>query len=206
MLKFVFSTMNAGKTTRLLQTLHSIKNTKFPQGEHTAIVLGYAENTRDKGIESRTGLSTDDYHTYNKDTNIRTFLERHLFEAPGKVIAVLIDEAQFLTPTQVEELREVSIERNILVECYGLKTTFTTHLFPGSKRLLELADVIEELALPFCECGGTHASVNVRLNDEGRLIVDGPEIMIEGSQSSVHYNSVCHDCFYMRYGGNYNND
>ena len=105
---------------------------------------------------------------------------------------IIADEAQFLTPEQIDQLRMLVDEDGIPVLCFGLRTDFQTHLFPGSRRLLELADSITEIKT-ICECGAK-ATVNARISD-GRVVTEGAQVLIGGNDS---YVAMCHACWKKR--------
>ncbi|MCL2343429.1 MAG: thymidine kinase [Firmicutes bacterium] len=108
-----------------------------------------------------------------------------------KPIDVLIaDEAQFFSETQIDELRDLVDDRNLPVLCFGLRTDFLTHLFPGSKRLLELADSLSEIKT-VCACG-SKAVVTARLDPGGRVITQGEQVFLGGNDS---YIAMCHKCW-----------
>ena len=113
-----------------------------------------------------------------------------------KVDCVLVDEAQFLTKEEVEYLSYITLQ-NIQVICYGLRTTFKGELFEGSKWLLALADIIEEIPT-LCNCG-SKAKMNIRLID-GKLDKDGDTVMLR-EDAAVSYISVCRECHYNYYNG-----
>ena len=103
---------------------------------------------------------------------------------------VIADEAQFFTPEQIDGLREMVDELNVPVLCFGLRTDFLTHMFPGSRRLLELADSITEIKT-ICECGAK-ATVNARIGPDGRIITAGEQVFLGGNDS---YVAMCHKCW-----------
>lgn len=188
--------MNGGKSTLLLQTAFSSRSREFE-----VIIVGYKRNTREKTIKSRLGVEYDADLLYDSTTRLRTGILRQLAKkGRHKVLEVLVDEAQFLTPKQVEDLLKFTIESGIDVKCFGLKTNFETKLFPGSQRLIELADELVELNLVRCRCG-KKANINARFNPTTReLIIEGPEELIEGSVEEVIYDPVCSRC-YIEHGG-----
>lgn len=189
-LKFIYSAMNSGKSTLLLQTAYSARSKGFE-----VILVGFKGNTRETTIKSRLGVEYEVDLFFDGRTNMKKALKKEAaLKGKHKVLAILIDEAQFLTPKQVEELVRFTIETSIPVECYGLKTNFATRLFPGSQRLLELADEVEELALVRCSCGNK-ASINARFNSKGEIVTSGPEKLIEGSKETIIYDPVCSSCF-----------
>lgn len=103
---------------------------------------------------------------------------------------IIVDEAQFLAPNQVEQLRDIVDIYNVPVLCFGLRTDFRTKLFPGSARLLELADSISELKT-ICACG-RKAAVNARLDQEGNVITQGEQVFLGGNES---YRPMCYRCW-----------
>lgn len=135
-------------------------------------------------IKSRIGLSAPCL-TFAKDENLFDFVNFHTNLANDFV--VIVDEAQFLTKQQVEQLKEISVY--IPVICYGLLTNFKTELFEGSKRLIEIADSLHELK-SVCKCGNK-ANVNARMID-GKLATDGDEVLLGGNST---YEAICFNCF-----------
>ena len=117
---------------------------------------------------------------------------RELYRRRGRRDVIIADEAQFLTPRQIEELRELVDEEGLPVLCFGLRTDFQTHLFPGSRRLLELADSITEIKT-ICECGAK-ATVNARIS-QGRVVTEGVQLLLGGNDS---YIAMCHACWKKR--------
>ena len=115
---------------------------------------------------------------------------RPRYEAAGKCDVIIADEAQFLTPQQIDQLREIVDEADIPVLCFGLRTDFLTHLFPGSQRLMELADSITEIK-NVCACG-SKATVTARLAPDGKIITAGEQIFLGGNDS---YVAMCHKCW-----------
>ena len=103
---------------------------------------------------------------------------------------IIVDEAQFLQPAHVEQLREIVDYYNVPVFCFGLRTDFRTRLFPGSARLFELADSVTELKT-VCTCGGK-AMVNARIDAEGRVVTEGEQFLLGGNES---YRPMCYKCW-----------
>lgn len=103
---------------------------------------------------------------------------------------IIADEAQFFTETQIDELRALVDERDLPVLCFGLRTDFLTRLFPGSKRLLELADSLSEIKT-VCSCG-SKATVTARLDSRGRVVTQGEQVLLGGNDS---YVAMCHKCW-----------
>lgn len=183
-LYFKYGTMGSSKTAQALMC-------KFNYEERGFKVL-LMKNLVDKRdvqngkvvVKSRIGLFAE-CKTFEKDTNLFEMVKKEGF-LKNKCV-VIVDEAQFLTKKQVEELKEVS--NYVPVLCYGLLTNFKTELFEGSKRLVEIADSLHELK-SVCRCG-KKSNVNARLVN-GKIVTDGSEILIGGNES---YESMCFDCF-----------
>ena len=112
------------------------------------------------------------------------------YQKAGWCDVIIADEAQFFSPGQVDELREIVDTADIPVLCFGLRTDFLTHFFPGSRRLMEIADSITEIKT-ICTCG-RKAVVNARLDAEGNVITSGEQVMLGGNES---YTAMCHRCW-----------
>ena len=112
------------------------------------------------------------------------------YRAAGAHDVIIADEAQFFTPEQIDALRALVDEDNIPVLCFGLRTDFQTHFFPGSRRLMELADSITEIKT-VCACG-SKATVNARIDAQGRIVTEGSQILLGGNDS---YIAMCHKCW-----------
>jgi len=183
-LYFKYGTMGSSKTAQALMC-------KFNYEERGFKVL-LMKNLVDKRdlqngkvvVKSRIGLFAE-CKTFERATNLFEMVKKEGFLKNDGV--VIVDEAQFLTKKQVEELKEVS--NYVPVLCYGLLTNFKTELFEGSKRLVEIADSLHELK-SVCRCG-KKSNVNARLVN-GKVITDGSEILIGGNES---YEAMCFDCF-----------
>ena len=172
--------MNAGKSTSLLQVAHNYEE----QGQKVQLYTAAIDDRSGGGqITSRLGpqRQTD---VFDKDTN---FLDK----APV-VSCVLVDEAQFLTKEQVVQLHQLAQVRGVPVICYGLRSDFRGDPFPGSAHLLALADDIEEIK-NICTCG-KKATMNIRVDPEGRRIREGEQVSIGGNES---YRQACARCFYL---------
>lgn len=135
-------------------------------------------------VKSRVGLFREADVIFPTD-NILT-----RYEAAGKCDVIIADEAQFLTPEQIDQLREIVDEADIPVLCFGLRTDFLTHLFPGSQRLMELADSITEIK-NVCACGAK-ATVNARFDADGKILTEGSQVFLGGNDS---YLAMCHRCW-----------
>ncbi len=183
--------MNSSKSTMLLTKAYSFQERNIP-----FIYIKPKVDTRNgvNTISSRIGISRP-CTPVSTDTNIFDYIQNavELASVTGgdKFEWVLVDEAQFLTSVQVEQLAAIVDELDINVMCYGLRTDFQTKLFEGSKRLLELADNIEELKIS-CECG-RKAIVNTRIDKNGEIVLDGEQIEIGGND---RYISLCRRCYH----------
>ena len=112
------------------------------------------------------------------------------YHAAGKHDVIIADEAQFFTGEQIEQLRALVDDEDLPVLCFGLRTDFLTHLFPGSQRLLELADSLTEIKT-VCACG-RKATVNARIDEAGRVVTQGDQVFLGGNDS---YIAMCHKCW-----------
>ena len=108
----------------------------------------------------------------------------------GRCDVIIVDECQFLTEQQIDQLRAIVNENNIPVMCFGLRTDFQTRLFPGSRRLMEIADTIQEIKT-ICDCGAK-ATVNARIDGQGHIITQGEQVVLGGNDS---YIAMCHKCY-----------
>ncbi len=112
------------------------------------------------------------------------------YRAAGKHDVIIADEAQFFTPEQIDQLRELVDTDDLPVLCFGLRTDFLTHFFPGARRLMELADSLTEIKT-VCACG-RKATVNARIDGGGRIVTQGDQVMLGGNDS---YIAMCHQCW-----------
>lgn len=112
------------------------------------------------------------------------------YERAGKHDVIIADEAQFFTPAQIEQLRDLVDDENLPVLCFGLRTDFLTHFFPGAQRLMELADSLTEIKT-VCACG-RKATVNARIDGAGNVVTEGSQVLLGGNDS---YVAMCHKCW-----------
>ena len=115
------------------------------------------------------------------------------YHKAGRYDVIIADEAQFLTPAQIEQLRDLVDDEDLPVLCFGLRTDFQTHMFPGSQRLMELSDSLTEIKT-VCACG-RKATVNARLDGQGRVVTEGSQVLLGGNDS---YIAMCHKCWKQR--------
>lgn len=179
-LYFYYSSMNAGKSTTLLQSSYNYQE----RGMTTLVYTAAIDDRYGVGkVASRIGISQDALLFYKESDLFSEISERNSAQT---LHCILIDEAQFLTKEQVYQLTEVVDKLKIPVLCYGLRTDFQAELFEGSRYLLAWADQLEELKT-ICYCG-RKANFVVRLNMNGEAVADGDQIQIGGNDS---YLSVC---------------
>lgn len=185
--------MGSGKSLHLIATAHNFKVHSIP-----FIVLKSKIDDRDGEdvIHSRAigdiecvGISTDD----NLYEMISKYLNADLFYGAKGLKWILIDECQFLTEKQVDELGAIADNFGINVLCYGLRTDFRTQLFPGSKRLFEIADSFEEIKSS-CYCN-SKTIFNARINKDGEIVTDGEQIEVGGDD---RYVSLCRRCYFKK--------
>lgn len=189
-LYFYYGPMGSSKTLRLLSTAYD-----FEEKGIQIMVLKPSLDTRDGNgiIRSRAGLSRPCL-TIDKDVDLYKAIKSYSNALAAQFESlrwVIIDECQFLTEEQVDQLSDVVDFLDINVMCYGLRTDFKSRLFPASKRLFELADDIEEVKST-CECGKNKTSINARFDKNGDIIVDGDQIMVGGDES---YRAICRKCW-----------
>ena len=177
-LYFYYSAMNAGKTTTLLQSAHNYRE----RGMRVAILTPRLDHRAGVGrVASRIGLSSDAI-AFDRGDDLLACI-RTLVEGDGGLHCVLVDEAQFLSRSQVWQLSEVVDALRIPVLCYGLRTDFRGELFEGSQYLLAWADSLTEIKT-ICHTG-KKATMVVRVDEHGRAITDGPQVEIGGNDRYV---------------------
>ncbi|MGC6467170.1 MAG: thymidine kinase [Akkermansiaceae bacterium] len=183
-LYFYYAAMNAGKSTNLLQSSHNYRE----RGMNTLLLTPEIDHRAGVGkIASRIGLEAG-ARTFRQDDDLHSLVEASGEEAA--LACVLIDEAQFLTRPQVEQLAQVSDDLDIPVLCYGLRTDFQGNLFPGSAALLGWADNLTELKT-ICHCG-SKATMNLRTDEKGNAIKEGSQVEIGGNE---RYVAMCRKHF-----------
>ncbi len=179
-LYFHYSTMNAGKSTLLLQASHNYRE----RGMDTYLLTAQLDNRSGKGrIGSRIGIS-EIADTFAPGEDLLIKVENRINEGP--VACIFIDEAQFLDEEQVWQLARAVDDLGVPIMCYGLRVDFRGKLFPGSAALLALADEMRE-ARTICHCG-KKATMVVRQDENGAVIKDGAQIQIGGNET---YVSLC---------------
>lgn len=185
-LYFHYSTMNAGKSTMLLQAAHNYTE----RGMTTVLLTAQLDQRAGEGIiGSRIGIEAE-AQTYTPQTDIYTFIITHLAELSktktDRPACILIDEAQFLTESQVWQLARIVDDIGIPVMAYGLRVDFAGKLFPGSETLLAIADEMREVRT-ICWCG-KKATMVARVGEDGKAITGGAQVEIGGND---RYISLC---------------
>jgi thymidine kinase len=189
-LYFYYSSMNAGKSTNLLQSSYNYKE----RGMNTLVLAPLLDDRYGEGrVTSRIGLESE-ATTFRTDTNLLEVVEETRAVKP--LHCVLIDEAQFLTRDQVFQLSEVTDDLNIPVLAYGLRTDFQGEPFEGSKYLLSWADNLKELKA-ICHCG-SKATMVLRMDENGNAVTQGSQVEIGGND---RYVSMCRKHFKEAYFG-----
>ena len=184
-LHFIYSTMNAGKSTALLQASHGYRE----RGLETMVFTSSKDDRYGESeVVSRVGLRSP-AHTYSESDNILKMI--HDENEKHELSCILIDEAQFLTKDQVKQLGKIVDEFNITVMAFGIRTDFQGELFEGSKYLLAWADKLKELRA-VCHCG-SKATMIVRVSEDGSIMRSGDQVEIGGNE---RYLSLCRKCFY----------
>lgn len=180
---FRYASMNSGKSIDLIRTAHNYEE----NGYNVLLMKSVVDTKAESRISSRIGIEREvDLLLLYSDSIIEK-LEGKLSD----VACILVDEAQFLSILQVDELFLISKACDIPVICYGLRTNFKMESFAGSKRLLEVSDVLEELTT-LCECGKIARFVGRKVGDN--FVNDGEEIVIDGTYN-IEYVPLCGKCF-----------
>ncbi|KQS14409.1 thymidine kinase [Curtobacterium sp. MCLR17_007] len=205
-LYFRYGAMNSGKSTGLLQAAYNYEE----RGHRVLLAKPSVDTKGDHEIVSRLGVTRMVDIVFSADDDVRAAVSAAGARDPESprldgmvraVSCVLVDEAQFLTPRQVDDLLRIAVLDEVPVIAYGIRTDFRTEAFPGSRRLLELAHSLEELKT-ICRCG-RKAVFNARKVD-GRFVFDGSQVAIDGVD--VEYESLCANCYLTESGGRLDGD
>lgn len=195
-LYFRYGAMNSGKSTALLQAAFN-----YEERGHRVLLAKPAVDTKgDRDIVSRLGVVREVDFTIAPDDQVLDVFQRHrtpVIETHGRdVSCLLVDEAQFLSADQVDDLLRIALLDDVPVLAYGIRTDFQTVAFAGSRRLLEVAHSLEELKT-ICRCGRKAIFNGRRIG--GRYIFDGDQVAIDGVE--VAYESLCGVCYLQESGG-----
>ncbi|MFC7431220.1 MULTISPECIES: thymidine kinase [unclassified Agrococcus] len=193
-LYFRYGAMNSGKSTALLQAAFNYEE----RGQRVLLAKPAADTKGDGAIVSRLGVTRDaDFCVGPADGMLPAFVHAAGGDPGGdRVACLLVDEAQFLSPPQVDDLLRIAVLHEVPVLAYGIRTDFRTHAFPGSARLMEIAHSLEELKT-ICRCG-RKALFNGRRVGE-RFVFEGDQVAIDGE--AVAYESLCATCYLRESGG-----
>ncbi len=184
-LYFRYSAMNSGKTTALIQVAYN-----YEERDMKVVIIKPAVDTKGSSkIVSRIGLKRNADIVLDHEASAKDALKPY-----GKIDCVLVDEAQFLAPLQVDELFWYAVENDTPVMAYGLRTDFKMVGFPGATRLLEIAHDLQEIKT-ICRCGRKAILNGRKVN--GEFVFEGDQVAIEG-KDNVDYESLCASC-YKRY-------
>lgn len=184
-LYYRYGAMNSGKTRDLMKVYYNYKERKM----NTLVMKPAVDIKGKENLVSRDGASLANNHLITKNDNVYKMIKEA--DNRKKIHCILIDEAQFMHPKNVDELAKVADYLDIPVICYGLRADFRTKLFPGSRRLFEIADSIEEIKT-VCECG-RKATMNTRMVN-GKYTFTGSQVAIDG-EKNITYNSLCRKCY-----------
>ena len=182
-LYFKYGAMGSSKTAQALITKYN-----YEENDLNVWLIKPSADTRDgvQVLRSRIGLEAQ-VDVIPPETDIYTLFQQ---KKAKNCNVVIVDECQFLTPEQIDQLRAVVYDFNIPGICFGLRTDFQTRLFPGSLRLMEVADTIQEIKT-ICDCGAK-ATVNARIDGSGHIVTEGAQVLLGGNDS---YIAMCHRCY-----------
>ena len=182
-LYFKYGAMGSSKTAQALITKYN-----YEENDLRVWLIKPSADTRDGAqiLRSRIGLEAQ----VEAIAPTADVYARYLGSSARRCDVIIVDECQFMTPAQIDQLRTIVDEHNIPVICFGLRTDFQTCLFPGSRRLMEVADTIQEIKT-ICDCGAK-ATVNARIDKDGYIVTEGAQVVLGGNDS---YIAMCHKCY-----------
>ncbi|MBQ3271231.1 thymidine kinase [Candidatus Saccharibacteria bacterium] len=188
-LYFRYGAMGCGKTMQLLQVAFNYEE----RGQKVCVIKPKTDTKNGDKLLTRIGPERETDFCFTKKDDLLDIVTKKYSD----VDCVLVDEAQFLTKEQVDQLLKITIKLNIPVMAYGLRLNFRMEDggFDGATRLLQVAHDIEEIKT-ICECG-RKATLNCRfLND--KIVIDGPDVLIDDGKSKIEYRALCPACFYKK--------
>ena len=182
-LYFKYGAMGSSKTAQALITKYN-----YEENDLNVWLIKPSADTRDgvSLLRSRIGL-TAECEVIGPEVDVYA---RFLGSKVRKCHVIIADEAQFFTEKQIDQLRAIVDEHNVPVMCFGLRTDFQTRLFPGSRRLMEVADAIQEIKT-ICDCSAK-ATVNARIDSDGYIVTEGAQVVLGGNDC---YIAMCHRCY-----------
>lgn len=182
-LYFKYGAMGSSKTAQALITKYN-----YEENDLKVWLIKPSADTRD-GVDvlrSRIGLEAQ-VQIITPNTDV---YQLFCAEQKDTCNVIIVDECQFMTPEQIDQLRNIVNDFNVPVMCFGLRTDFQTKLFPGSMRLMEVADTIQEIKT-ICDCG-SKATVNARIDGDGYIVTQGAQVFLGGNDA---YIAMCHKCY-----------
>ena len=182
-LYFKYGAMGSSKTAQALITKYN-----YEENDLKVWLIKPSADMRDGEniLRSRIGLVAEVDFIPPQTDIYQLFVETQ----KGRCDVIIVDECQFMTSGQIDQLRYIVNDYNIPVMCFGLRTDFQCHLFSGSARLMEVADTIQEIKT-ICDCGAK-ATVNARIDGNGHIVTEGAQVMLGGNDS---YIAMCHKCW-----------
>ena len=182
-LYFKYGAMGSSKTAQALITKYN-----YEENDLSVWLIKPSADTRDGQtiLRSRIGLEAQ-VEVIPPERDVYKLFEQ---TRKDRCDAIIVDECQFLTGEQIDQLRAIVNDFGIPVMCFGLRTDFQTRLFPGSRRLMEVADTIQEIKT-MCDCGAK-ATVNARIDSAGHIVTEGAQVVLGGNDS---YIAMCHKCY-----------
>ena len=183
---FRYGAMNSGKSTAMLQVAHNYEE----RDQRVVLVKSSVDTKGNDQIVSRLGVTRKADVLLSPGQDLQAALRECDTESGRDIACVLVDEAQFLTPKQVDQALAVAVLDGIPVVAFGIRTDFRTRAFPGSQRLMEVAHSLQEMKT-ICRCG-SKAIFNARLGETG-IIREGEQVMIDGE--TARYEALCARCY-----------
>lgn len=194
-LYFRYGAMNSGKSTALLQAAFNYEE----RSQYVLLAKPAVDSKGDRNIVSRLGVTRTVDFLVEPEHNLRELFHQYSDDFSQRnaanIACLLIDESQFLTPEQVDQVLEIAVLDDTPVLAYGIRTDFQTKSFPGSRRLMEIAHSLEELKT-ICRCGRKAMFNGRKIN--GKFIFDGDQVAIDGDK--VSYESLCAGCYFEKRG------
>ena len=180
---FKYGAMGSSKTAQALITKYN-----YEENDMKVWLIKPSADIRDgvNILRSRIGLQAE-VEVITPDMDVFALFGE---TRKGACDAIIVDECQFMVPAQIDQLRSIVDEYNVPVMCFGLRTDFQCHLFPGSQRLMEVADTIQEIKT-ICDCGAK-ATVNARVDSSSYIVTEGAQVVLGGNDS---YIAMCHKCW-----------
>ena len=182
-LYFKYGAMGSSKTAQALITKYN-----YEENDMKVWLIKPSADTRDGAdiLRSRIGLEAK-VEIIAPGVDVVALFDT---AKKGECDVIIVDECQFMTPEQIDNLRFIVDEYNVPIMCFGLRTDFLCNLFPGSQRLMEVADTIQEIKT-ICDCGAK-ATVNARIDSDGHIVTEGAQVVLGGNDS---YIAMCHKCW-----------